>query len=391
MEMAQLLLAIFVLGSGCVQSFSSIEYAGHRCGISSSKIPKNLSVAFLAGDDSKIDWNPEKRPKIAKLPSYSDNWLLNFHNWDQSEKQLVTNSLTVWNEEIRDQQATIIEWQDSFLRNDLADFTPPMSNGLNCLMVGDDFDVVNVNVNDNDDGSWCVKLPWEEESEAQITSLRILEESVLDVVKEDLDNEVIVTEKQKFSVTIIGKEDDDDDDNESVITINNNIDQNEDEEESASGTSMAAEITSERSVGMNGGMVRTELVSHPSVATTTTQSDSSSAIRVQVPNQEVATYDCIVDQGLMDRILILENSHETVRELLEEAAVAIKEFGIYVLVTKELTVDSRKTLEQFGVKVGLEWQFELDGISDDGQVVSVARRFCTGPMPEVWRLSRYQP
>merc|ERR1712238_517868 len=52
--------------------------------------------------------------------------------------------------------------------------------------------------------------------------------------------------------------------------------------------------------------------------------------------------------------------------LLEEAAVAIKEFGIYVLVTKELTVDSRKTLEQFGVKVGLEWQFELDGISDDG-------------------------
>lgn len=386
--MAQLLLAMFVLGSGCVQSFSSIEYAGHRCGISSSKIPRNLSVIFLAGDNSKIDWNPEKRPKIAKLPSYSDNWLLNFHNWDQSEKQLVTNSLTVWNEGIRDQQATIIEWQDSFLRNDLADFTPPMSNGLNCLMVGEDFGVVNVN--DNDDGSWRVKLPWEEESEAQITSLRILEESVLDVVKEDLDNEVIATEQQTSSATIKGKENDDDD-NENVITINNNIDQNKDEEESASGTSMAAEIMSERSGGMNGGMVRTELVSHPSVAITTTQSDSSSAIRVQDPNKEVATYDCIVDQGLMDRILILENSHETVRELLEEAAVAIKEFGIYVLVTKELTEDSRKTLEQFGVKVGLEWQFELDGISDDTQVVSVARRFCTGQMPEVWRLSRYQP
>ena len=79
---------------------------------------------------------------------------------------------------IRDQQATIIEWQDSFQRNDLADFTPPMSNGLNCLMVGDGFDVVNDN-----DGNKRLKLPWEEEPEAQITSLRVLPESVADTCR----------------------------------------------------------------------------------------------------------------------------------------------------------------------------------------------------------------
>jgi hypothetical protein len=76
---------------------------------------------------------------------------------------------------------------------------------------------------------------------------------------------------------------------------------------------------------------------------------------------------------------------------MEEAAVAIKDLGIYVLVTKELTEDSRRVLEEYGLKAGMEWQFELDGISDDTQVVSVARRFCTGEMPKVGRLSRYQP
>jgi len=60
-----------------------------------------------------------------------------------------------WNEEIHSEQATIIEWQDSFQRNDLADFTPPMSNGLNCLMVGGDFDVYE----DETDGTRRLKLP----------------------------------------------------------------------------------------------------------------------------------------------------------------------------------------------------------------------------------------
>lgn len=304
-------------------------------------------------DDSKIDWSPESRPKIAKLPSYTDDWLLNFHNWDQSEKQLVTNSLAAWNREIRDEQATIIEWQDSFQRNDLADFTPPMSNGMNCLMVGGDFDVYN-----DEDGLRRAKLPWEDVPEADITSLRVLEDSI-ETTNVDDDN------------------DDDYEDDETIITVDSNSD--EDEERTVGGPVVLAP-------GTNGGMVRTEFVS-----STSSSEHPSSTIRTRDPNKPIASYDCIVDQGLMDRVLALDNSEETVRELLEEAAVAIKEFGIYVLVTKTLTEDSRRLLENHGLIAGMEWQFELDGISDETQVVSVARRFNNGTMPKVGRLSRYQP
>jgi hypothetical protein len=375
-----LLLVVLVLGSNRVLSFSSIDISpGCHSYRLSSRLPKTPLVELRANndDDSKIDWNPESRPKIAELPSYSDDWLLNFHNWDQSEKQLVTNSLTTWNDEIRNEQANIIEWQDSFQRNDLADFTPPMSNGLNCLMVGDALG--------NDDGSRRVRLPWEEESEAQITSLRVLEESAEDILEDNMVTEM--TEENK----ITDDNYDDDDDDEIIITINCDDDKNEDEDQAVSGVPLAAVPLSKGSMcGTNGGMVRTELVSR-APGTTSTSSESSSTMRVRDPNKYAAAYDCIVDQGLMDRILVLENSHETIRELLEEAAIAIKELGIYVLVTKDLSEDSRKILEDYGLKAGLEWQFELDGISDDTQVVSVARRFCNGVMPKVGRLSRYQP
>jgi hypothetical protein len=349
------------------------------------QFPKNPLVELRANndDDNKLDWNAESNPKISQLPSYSDNWLLNFHNWDQSEKQLVTNSLAAWNEEIRNEQATINEWQDSFQRNDLADFTPPMSNGLNCLMIGDDFDMVN-------DGSLRVKLPWEEEPEAQITSLRVLEESVVDIPKEDSIREI--TEQRQRTVGIEETNEDIEDNDDEIIITANDDDDIKDADQSVNGESTAVATVSEGSTGrINGGMIRTELVSSARTPTTTQPSASSSAIRVQDSNKQAAVYDCIVDQGLMDRILALENSDETVRELMEEAAVAIKDLGIYVLVTKELTEDSRRVLEEYGLKAGIEWQFELDGISDDTQVVSVARRFCTGEMPKVGRLSRYQP
>ena len=323
-------------------------------------------------DDSKIDWDPKSRPKLAKKPSYSDNWLLNFHLWDQNEKQLVTNSLTKWNEVIRDQQATIIEWQDSFQRNELADFTPPMSNGMNCLMVGDDFDFV-----DDVNGNRRVKLPWEEEPEAQVTSLRVLGESLDDTKGDD-------SILSMDDTTDTNKETHDDDD-EVIITINSSDD---DVDANRNQSVPGAIVPQGFTPGTNGQMIRTQLVTPSSTAAP----ESSKGIRSLDSNRQAAIYDCIVDQGLMDRIMALDNSEQTVRDLLEEAAVAIKDLGIYVLVTRELSMESRKMLEEYGLEAGLEWQFELDGISDETQVVSVARRFCTGEMPKVGKLSRfYQP
>jgi len=389
------LLAIFVLASQRVQSFSGVGDATvwrrrrsadccPRRGGHPQRSATPLRAGFGGGGDSKIDWNPEKNPKIAQLPSYSDNWLLNFHNRDQSQKQLVTNSLAAWNEDVRNEQATIIEWQDSFQRNDLADFTPPMSNGLNCLMVGDDF---GVSADDNEDGTTTrrVKLPWEEVSEAQITSLRVLEESMVHAA----DGGGVAPRTEEITDAGFPESVGIGEDEDVVITVN---DENIGDEERISNSAIT-----KSTCGTNGGLVRTEVVgssitaSNGSSASQSAQTPTSTAIRAVDPHKQAAAYDCIVDQGLMDRILSLENSHKTIRELLEEAAIAIKEYGIYVLVTKDLSEDSRTMLEDYGLEAGLEWQFELDGISNDTKVVSVARRFCTGEMPKVGRLSRYQP
>ena len=85
------------------------------------------------------------------------------------------------------------------------------------------------------------------------------------------------------------------------------------------------------------------------------------------------------------------NNKSAIQELLYEAATAIREHGIYVLVTKSLSQETRSILEECSQVAGFEWHFELDGISGEDQVVSVGRRFCTGEMPKVGRLSRFQP
>ena len=373
----------------------------------------SLLFANKDNDNDTIEWDADSNHKIQKIgrvASYSDNWLLDFHNWDQSGKQTITNSLSVWNEEIRNEQQNIVEWQDSFQRNNLADFTPPMSNGLNCLMVGDR------EGEGEGDGVNRVKLPWENEPEAKITSLRVLNMEDHDANDDDDDDYLSVTEtpiatttrtqmEEEMETSTAGEEtvitfECDDDENCNEIFDSSNDDSTNDDLISK-GSITSAMIAN---CGTNGATVRTELiVSNTKITTTTKATDSttttsstttnSNKIRVQDPNkQRAAVYDCIVDQGLLDKVLRLENNHEAVRELLEEAAIAIREYGIYVLVTKGLlTTETRTLLEDCGDKVGMEWEFELDGISNDLEVVSVARRFCTGEMPKVGRLSRYQP
>jgi len=215
--------------------------------------------------------------------------------------QLVTNSLTVWNKEQEREQVRIIEWQDSFQRNGLADFTPPMSSGLNCLMVGGE-----------ELGGENIKLPWEDEAEADVTPLRVLEP--------EMENEQGITPENVPEMTV--------------------------------------------------PLVRTERVHAPE---SYSPSDSSTTIRVVDPTKTAGQYDCIVDQGLMDAVIAL-NSPSSIQELLSEAAFAIQEHGIYVLVTSsKLSDETRQTLQECTDLVGFEWEFELDGISNDSQVVSVAR------------------
>jgi len=274
----------------------------------------------------KAHHHPWLSPSILKAwegdkgsPSYWDSSLLDFHNKDQANKQSVTNSLALWNEDLQREQIRIIEWQDSFQRNNIADFTPPMSSGMNCLMVGGE-----------ELGGENIKLPWEDEAEADVTQLRMLEPQM------------------------------------------------DDHHHDGGGDTSVTTVP----------MIRTERVHREDSKASSSSSSSGGSITVSDPNKKAAQYDCIVDQGLMDAVIAL-NSPEAVKELLHEAAFAIREHGIYVLVTSTLSAETRKMLED-GTD-GFEWEFELDGISNDTQVVSVARRYCTGEMPKVGRLSRYQP
>jgi hypothetical protein len=259
-------------------------------------------------------------------PSYSDGFLLGFHNQGQDEMQLETNSLAVWNEQLQEEQLSVKEWQDSFQRNGLADFTPPMSLGLNCLMVGGE-----------DFGGENTKLPWEDEAEATVTPLRITAEStqVTDPA-ESGDGAIIIKATPALE-------------NENPSTI-----------------------------------IKTEAVGR----------DTATSLSVKDPNKAAAAYDCIVDQGLLEAVLALSDDN-AVQELILEAATAIREHGIYVFVSRApLLPQTKALLEECSILAGLEWHFELDGISNmeqSSEVVSVARRFCNGAMPRVGRLSRFQP
>jgi hypothetical protein len=104
-------------------------------------------------------------------------------------------------------------------------------------------------------------------------------------------------------------------------------------------------------------------------------------------------YDCILDRGLMNAILSsIPPSHDTslvgalseLHALMHEASRAIREHGIYVVVTDHVLPEHAKEyLTAIGDKVGMMWNFDLDGISSDekGISVSVARKYFTGELP----------
>lgn len=309
-------------------------------------------------DDNRNDYPPSSSSSWLSKgePSYSDNFLFNFHNQAQEEKQGVSNALRPWNDQLEDEQAEIMEWKDSFDRNGLADFTPPMTQGLNCLMVGEGIQNTAKARNDPESNKAVTdalrryevpKLPWEEEKGAEVTALQVLMDS---------------------SVA--------EGDNESgALMIPNSVNKDD-----SAGSSLI--------------MARTKVISNVDDSSSTTPMATD-------PNRPASIYDCIVDQGLMDSVLALsdndndptlrKNSEEAIKQLIFEAATAIREHGIYVLVTRSLPLKTRQLLEDCSLEAGFEWQFELDGISDETQMVSVARRFCTGAMPKVGKLSRYQP
>lgn len=170
------------------------------------------------------------------------------------------------------------------------------------------------------------KLPWENEAQADITSLRA---SVQLTAPDDAAAAAITT-----------REPDD---------------------------------TSQAAAAAGALRIRTELV--PSAAA------PAAVASLRVSSEQAGVYDCIVDQGLLGSVLLTTGDETAIQELLQEASLSLREHGIYVLTTLQLPDRTKDMLETLGLKVGLEWQFSLDGVSNDDTQVSVARRFNTGAIP----------
>ena len=102
-------------------------------------------------------------------------------------------------------------------------------------------------------------------------------------------------------------------------------------------------------------------------------------------------YDCILDSGLLNSIVATIPSEVTwhsqtcpaglldLVELIHRATVHTREFGIYVALTDgPIPECARSYLDSMGEIVGMEWTYDLDGISTEDKCVSVARKYFTG-------------
>lgn len=102
-------------------------------------------------------------------------------------------------------------------------------------------------------------------------------------------------------------------------------------------------------------------------------------------------FDCILDGGVMNAVVSSlpdtvtwhsRNGPQALLELyslMQEANAAIGEFGIYVAITDgPVPSHAKEYLVAMGEVMGMQWKFELDGLSNEDYCVSVARKYYNG-------------
>jgi len=102
-------------------------------------------------------------------------------------------------------------------------------------------------------------------------------------------------------------------------------------------------------------------------------------------------FDCILDGGILNGVVsslpptVTWHSRAAPTALLDlvklmkEATDAIREFGIYVDITEAPIPEYAKGyLDSMGEVMGMEWSYDLDGLTKEGYSVSVARKHFTG-------------
>jgi len=215
------------------------------------------------------------------------------------------------------------EWHYSFSRNGLTDFLPQFSDHITCCLIGGGNDNGNIAGHSLSGTSQLgTQLPWQVDSDASCS-----------------------------------------------ITHGT----------SGSGT-VAADLPATRSAHTNLQHKSNDVHGKLSAATTTSMIESDSK-----------GFDCILDGGVMNAVV--SSLPETVtwhsragpeallelHSLMQEANAAIREFGIYVAITDgPVPGHAKEYLVAMGDVMGMEWKFELDGLSNEDYCVSVARKYFNG-------------
>jgi hypothetical protein len=260
--------------------------------------------------------------------AYNDNALFNFHMMTQAQKirdysamDTFVDTKSLWNS----------AWHDSFVRNGLADFVPPMTGHLNVLVIGGPINAAD-------------------------------EQSLIDGKSYALDGDDVDTQHGSADLG-------------SATVLMENIE----------GDLMSSQVYSDRSIQHN--IQKDSSCSFLSSifdnGINTIGSDDSKENAL-----EFTTYDVIMDEGLIADLVqsqstafkdISSKNKQDVARLLLHATKRIREMGIYVANTSPMTLDTKEYLENLGEMLGLQWEFDLDGISDENSSVSVARKFGSCP------------
>lgn len=274
--------------------------------------PRTTSHGLDHGNDKVVlsaeQWDVNDPGGALGKKSYNDGALFNFHMLTQAQKvrdysamdtYVDTNSL--WN----------LAWHDSFVRNGLSDFVPPLTDSLNVLVVGNRYQGPT-------DGVVAVAGhgPSTKSSAAPIAA---------------------------------------------ATTVNT----------AASGESSSPQNPSQDSSCSFLAAVFND--------DSNKQEKSGSVL-------DLESYDCIMDQGLLaDLCANTSGNKEDMARLLYEATKRIKDCGIYVASTPPLSSEAKEHLSNLGQSLGLQWVFDLDGISDENLTVSVARKYFKDELPPGWQ------
>lgn len=276
--------------------------------------------------------------------AYNDDALYNFHMLTQAWKighysamDTYVNTDSLWNS----------AWHDSFVRNGLSDFVPPLTDALNVLVVGNRY-----------------RGPTTTREEGAVVVL-------------DVEDDGLTTGITSGNVTASGGSGT----TAAPLAVASTKD--------AEGASATDESTSLQKPSQDSSCSFLAAVFDGTTDDESSGDDVGSGGDSGSSALDFAPYDCIMDQGLIADLCANHNNgkenKEDMARLLYQATRRISDGGIYVANTPPLSSRTREYLKELGLLLGLQWEFHLDGISDEDSSVSVARKYFKDELPPGWQ------